>query len=116
MQDEIPGDRAVLQDLGRRVAQHRINRDLTQEALAYQAGVGRATVQRLESGRSVQLTVLVRVLRVLGLLDAFDRLLPDTGPSPMALLRERRRRRRRASRRPDAGSGGDGPPTGDADR
>lgn len=97
-------DAAVLHELGSRFTQLRLDRNLTQADLAARAGVGRATVQRLEAGESVQLTRFLRVLRALDALDGLDELVPEPGPSPMQLLQHAGRRRRRAGR-PRAGTG-----------
>ena len=93
-------DEAVLAELGRRIARTRLGRNLTQAQLGEEAGVGLATVQRLEGGRAVKLPILVRVLRTLGLLDALDVLVPDPAPSPIELLKLHGRQRRRARPRP----------------
>ena len=61
-------DDAVLAELGARLARWRLEKNLTQAELSDRAGVGRRTIQRLEAGESVQVTSLVRVLRVMGLL------------------------------------------------
>lgn len=90
-------DDAALQELGRRLARHRLGRNLTQQGLANEAGVGRKAVLRLEGGDPVQLLTFVRVLRALGLLDAFDQLIPVAQPSPIELLEMQGRGRQRAS-------------------
>jgi transcriptional regulator with XRE-family HTH domain len=96
--DQLTTDGAVLAELGRRIARHRLARNWTQLELAAQAGVGRATVQRLEAGQSVQMTSLVRLLRTLGLLEGLDAAIPESVHLPIAQLeRERRRTRKRAS-------------------
>jgi transcriptional regulator with XRE-family HTH domain len=89
-------DNAVLEELGRRLAAVRLRRNLPQVALAREAGVSRNTVDRLERGISVDLKLLVRVLRALSLLDSFLAAIPPDEPSPMALLEARGRKRRRA--------------------
>jgi transcriptional regulator with XRE-family HTH domain len=89
-------DQAVMVELGRRVAQSRLGRNQTQGGLGEAAGVSRRTVQRLESGESVQLQSFIRVLRALGELEAMGALLPEVGPSPMQLLELMRQQRRRA--------------------
>ena len=98
-------DGAVLAELGSRLARTRLERNLTQEELGFEAGVGVATVRRLEDGQSVRLASLIRVLRFLGLLDALDVLVPEPVPSPIERLRlrgnERQRARRRAGPRPE---------------
>ena len=82
-------DEAILAELGGRLAQRRIARSLSQAALAVEAGVAKRTVERVEAGESVQLVTLVRLCRVLDLMDGLDQWLPETGPSPMALLKEK---------------------------
>lgn len=91
------GDFAVLQEFGEKIGRHRLELNLTQAMLAEQAGVSKRTLERLESGESVQATSLVRVLRVLGLLDAFLNIVPETPPSPMELLKLKGKERKRAS-------------------
>jgi transcriptional regulator with XRE-family HTH domain len=88
-------DTALVAELGRRVAQHRIARSLTQDEFAARAGVGRSTVQRLEGGESIQLTSFVKLLRALEALDGLDALLTPEIRSPLAdLAREQRQRQR----------------------
>ncbi len=89
-------DAAVLKELGERLARTRLERNLSQERLAIEAGVSKATVERLEAGEPVKSTSLIRVLRALGRLEAFDQLLPEPLPSPIERIRLQGRRRRRA--------------------
>ena len=93
-------DDAALQALGRRLARHRLNRNLTQAALAAQAGVSTPTVQRIEQGQSSQAANLIRILRVLGLLDNLDLLVPQPAISPIQQARMRGRIRQRAASSP----------------
>lgn len=88
---------AALKELGRRLELHRLERNRTQAELAEEAGIGRATLQRLERGQSVQTVSLLKLLRALGLLSALDAALPEQVRLPIAELeREQRRERRRA--------------------
>lgn len=97
---EQRSDRAVLQELGRRLTDARLAHNLTQAALAQEAGVSKRTVERLESGEvASRLSALVRVLRVLGLLDRFEALVPEQTISPVEQLKLEGRRRKRASGR-----------------
>ena len=80
-------DQALLKLIGERMAQLRLARNLTQQQLADQAGLGVRTVQRLELGESAtQLSSFVRVCRVLGIVERFDTLLPEPSASPMTQL------------------------------
>ena len=89
----------IIRELGARLAGARLERNLTQAALAEQAGVSKRTVERLESGEvATQLSGFVRVCRALGLAERFDALAPEPGPSPIALLKLQGRKRQRASR------------------
>ena len=91
-------DEAVLSELGSRLAEVRLERNLTQAQLAQQAGVSKRTVERLESGGvATQLSGFIRVCRVLGLVERFDLLVPEPVPSPVEQLKLRGRRRQRAS-------------------
>ena len=91
---------AILQELGERLTGARLARNLTQAALAEQAGVAKRTVERLESGEAAtQLSGFVRVCRALGLLERLDALIPEQTASPMTLLKMQGRKRQWASGR-----------------
>jgi transcriptional regulator with XRE-family HTH domain len=92
-------DEVVLAELGRRLARGRLDANLSQKQLAQEAGVSKATVERLEAGDPVKSNVLIRVLRALGRLDAIDRLVPEPLPSPVERLELEGRRRQRAGRK-----------------
>jgi len=93
----LRSDRAVLEELGARLAHERVRRNWTQAQLAHEAGISKRTLERLEAGHSVQLGGFVRVLRALGALGGLDALLPPAGPTPMEQLRGKGKVRRRAS-------------------
>lgn len=101
-------DDALLGELGRRLARERLQRDLTQAALAEEAGLSLSTVRRLEGGQGCNLSALLRVLRVLGLLANLEALVPAQPPSPLQALEHDGAQRRRASPRRD-----DDPPPGE---
>ncbi len=92
-------DAAVLSEIGRRLAQVRLEKNLSQVQLAEQAGVSKSTVQRLESGDvSPQLSGFIRVCRVLDLIERLDLLVPEPVSSPVAQLKLGGKRRQRASK------------------
>lgn len=90
-------DEAILRELGGRLAAVRLARNLTQAALAQEAGVSKRTVERLESGEvALRLSGLVRVCRALGLVDRLDAMVPPAAPSPVEQLKLVGRQRKRA--------------------
>lgn len=96
-------DTTVLAELGERLARTRLERNISQQALASEAGVSKRTVERIEAGAETRLSNFVRILRALGLLDQLDRLVPEPLPSPIERLKTHGKRRQRAGRAPDAG-------------
>lgn len=90
-------DEAILTELGLRLTQIRLSLNLTQAELAERAAVAKRTIERIETGRSVQTSNLVRILRALGLVANLNLLLPPIAPSPIEQLQLRGKTRRRAS-------------------
>jgi transcriptional regulator with XRE-family HTH domain len=89
-------DATVLEELGSRLERTRLNRNLTQEQLAEEAGVSRPTVVRIESGGVVKLPAFIRVLRALDMLEGLEALVPEPVPSPIEQLERQGRQRKRA--------------------
>ena len=92
-------DGEILEELGRRLRTDRLRQNMPVDELARRAGLSRNTVGNVEAGRDPRLSTVVRILRVLGKLDALDGFLPPPSVSPMQLLQNRGRPRRRARRR-----------------
>lgn len=109
IQDLTPAP-AMLQELGRRLALVRRQRGLSQEGLARAAGVGVATLRRIEDGHDARLGSWLRLLQATGLVAAVDQLVPEEFRSPRAeVLGNKRRRAPRASAGPDAPWGDEQP-------
>ena len=96
---------AVLKELGERMARRRIDLGITQADAATTAGLGKRTVERIEAGHDTQVSTLVRLLRVLDLMDGLEGLVPAIGPSPIDLLKLKGKQRRRARARKPAAAG-----------
>ena len=92
-------DEAILSELGGRIAQCRLEFQLTQAALAEQAGVSKRTVERVEAGVTTQMSTMIRIFRTLELLDRLDGLVPEAGLRPMDLLELKGKKRQRATRK-----------------
>lgn len=88
-------DDAVMAEAGRRLLAARLNHNITQAQLADAAGISKSTIERLENGGSVQLVNLIRCMRALGILENFERFLPEPPVNPIDQLRERRAGRQR---------------------
>lgn len=84
-------------DLGQRVSQIRLSRDITQADLAKEAGVSEKSVKRLEAGDNVSLDTFLRVLKALRLANALINALPDPDVRPIERVKLRGRERQRAS-------------------
>ena len=94
---KLLSDDAILAEIGERVARRRLDLQLTQAAVAEQAGVAKRTLERIESGASAQMSSMIRILRLLDLLPGLDRMIPEAGPRPMDLLKRKGKVRQRAS-------------------
>ncbi len=89
----------VLREVGARLKALRLQQNRRVEDLAADSGVSPRTINRLESGHSVGTENLVRIMRALGRLQAFEAFVPVPEVSPYDVERLRGRIRRRASRR-----------------
>jgi transcriptional regulator with XRE-family HTH domain len=85
----------MLTELGRRLANVRKQLGWSQEALAERAGVGVATLRRIEDGRDGKLGSWLRILVALERVEAVEQMLPEEFRSPMAEVKAARRRRRK---------------------
>ncbi len=92
--DELAPQEAVSQELGRRLEQTRKQRSLSQMALARQAGIGVATLRRIEDGQDAQMGSWIKLMRALNQLPAIDALLPEDIRSPMAEVMAEKGRKR----------------------
>ena len=100
--DRLTPKTAILEELGSRLARIRKRQGQTQEALSRAAGIGVATLRRIEDGRDSQLGSWLKILKALQLESSIEALLPETFDSPMAQALTPKQRRRRG---PSAESG-----------
>jgi transcriptional regulator with XRE-family HTH domain len=98
MIDNLMTDDQILGEIGQRISQLRLAKNMTQKELALEAGVGNRTIQRLETGNAAtRLTVLIRICKALGVVERLDLFLPEPSISPIALLKHKGKQRKRAS-------------------
>lgn len=79
-----------------RLERIRLAQNLTQAALAAEAGVSVITIRRMENGQGVTLDTFIRVLTALKLQANLQTLLPDPSIRPVERTRPARRERQRA--------------------
>jgi transcriptional regulator with XRE-family HTH domain len=99
MSDEIE---VMEGDLGRRVRQLRLSRNLDQSATAEKAGISLRALSKLENGHGSNLETLLRTLRALDYVKGIEMLAPQPTINPLTMLqtprppqRVRRPRKRR---------------------
>ncbi len=90
-------DDIILEELGRRIVRRRLDFGFTQAELAEEAGISKRTVERIESGASAQVSTLIRLLRVLDLVDGLNALIQEADIRPMEMLKLKGASRKRAS-------------------
>lgn len=69
MRFDFATEAEITQELGKRIAKQRIQKNITQADLAKRAGIGVATLQRLEKGDGSTLSVFIKTLISLGLVN-----------------------------------------------
>jgi transcriptional regulator with XRE-family HTH domain len=77
-------------ELGRRLKQLRLSKNLDQRTTAEKAGITRAALQNLEAGRGSSVKTLVRTLKALNYLEGIEILAPEPTINPLAMLKTKR--------------------------
>lgn len=89
-------------EIGYRLAQLRLSRNITQSMLAREAGIGLRTLRRLEAGEPPTLDTFLRVALALDLGDAILGALPAAQIRPIERVSRAGLQRRRARPRPES--------------
>lgn len=98
---------AILRELGTRLAQIRKQQGYSQLRLANEAGIGVATLRRVEAGRDSQMETWLKLMKSLQMIAAIDDLLPKNYSSPMAEALSNRRTRKKKNNAPSGSIWGD---------
>lgn len=100
--DEIFSPEELAQAIGENIRALRLQKNLTQNALAAQAGVSMTALRHLESGQGANLGTFICVVRALGKQEWLGALAPQVSINPLHMtpsLTERRRARTRRNKR-----------------
>ena len=100
MNFESMSNEAIQEEIGARLQRIRLDRDLTQSAMAEKSGIALRTLRAAEDGQGFHIDTLISILRALELLPRIDQFLPEPLPSPIQLARLKGHQRKRASRKP----------------
>lgn len=92
-------DETILAEIGERLLRRRLAQQMTQAELAEQAGIGKRTLERVEAGATAQFSTIIRIFRVLGLLEKLDQLLAQPVIGPLEAAARKGKARQRASGR-----------------
>ncbi len=93
--DYLTPDNEILSELGRRLSRVRKQKGYTQQQLATEAGIGVATLRRIEGGQDSQLESWLKLLKAMDMTLSIDNLLPENFDSPRATALAANKRRRR---------------------
>jgi putative transcriptional regulator len=96
MNMETASNEAIRQEIGRRLQGERLNRNITQKALAEKAGIARRTLVGTERGEPFTIDTLLSILRALGCMAQLDLFLPEPEISPVQLSKLKGKKRKRA--------------------
>ncbi len=88
---------SISQEIGQKLERLRLSRNITQAALAQDAGISERTLRRLESGDNPTLDSLIRVLISLKIQQNVDLLVPDPRVRPIERVRTKGGERQRSS-------------------
>lgn len=97
----------ILIELGRRLARVRKQQGFSQTKLAEEAGIGVATLRRIEAGKDSQMETWLKVMKSLRMTASIEMLLPEKFDSPMAEVLSNTKHRRRPRRISSKKSWGD---------
>ena len=78
---------AIMKELSTRLKHQRASLNMDQKTLAYESGVPLRTLSRLENGHGVSFEGIIKIMRVLGLLDRLDLMVPEVSLSPVLLAK-----------------------------
>lgn len=84
---------AILKELGARLKNLRLSRNVGQEQFSKVSGVSLRTLSRLENGSAVSIDAVLNVMRALEIVDRLESMLPLEEISPVQMLQTQKKKR-----------------------
>jgi transcriptional regulator with XRE-family HTH domain len=104
--DTLTPDKIILTELGQRLARVRKQQGFSQTVLAQEAGLGVATLRRIESGHSGQMESWLKIMKALRMTAAIDTFLPEKFDSPRSqVLSDRTGKKKTSKMKPSSENG-----------
>ncbi|MEE9349227.1 MAG: helix-turn-helix transcriptional regulator [Flavobacteriaceae bacterium] len=94
---EYLSDKEILEILGKKLKQIRLNENYTQQFVADKIGIDRATLSLIENGHNTTLTNFIKLLRVYKKVDELNTLLYLPKYNVMEMLKLEKKRKKNAS-------------------
>lgn len=98
--NELSSNIQIEREIGERLRNHRLDRNISQKETAERSGLSRRTITAIENGEGCTLTSLIALLRGLDSLHTLDSFLPDPGISPMTMITSLREEPRKYASKP----------------
>ena len=101
--DEILNPEELESTVGENIRALRLQKNLSQDSLAAQAGVSMSALRHLESGQGANLTTFIRIVRALDKQDWLRSLAPRITINPLHMVQSRVERQRARKKKKDFG-------------
>ena len=103
MSDRYITNQDIIETLSQRIKEYRLASRISQKEMAEKSGVGLATISHFEQGVSQNMTLnnFISLLRVIGMEQRLNELLPELPMSPIALKQINKYIAKRGRRRSD---------------
>lgn len=84
-------DKSILKQIGLKVKEARIAKNISQAALAEACGLSQFSISQVENGHNTSLESMIMILRALNRLEVLEELFAEKPISPIALSEMRRK-------------------------
>ena len=91
-------NQAIILEIGCRLKQLRLRKNISQAILAKKTGIHRVTLSKVEGGQKSSLITFIKILRGIEELERLDNIIPEENISPLQLAKLRGKERKRASK------------------